>query len=67
MRSPWRTIIVGARPSDAAGYATLNLMNPINYPPLIEPGKYIGVCGNDRNKSINMGSGPHHGATTEKG
>ena len=70
MQSPWRTIIVGANPSDIVmSTLTLNLNQPnkLSNTSWIEPGKYIGVWWEmiGTNQST-WGSGPHHGATTEK-
>ena len=70
MQSPWRTIIVGANPSDIVmSTLTLNLNEPnkLSNTSWIEPGKYIGVWWEmiGTNQST-WGSGPHHGATTEK-
>ena len=70
MKSPWRTIIVGARPSDVVmSTLTLNLNEPnkLSNTSWIEPGKYIGVwwemIGTHQST---WGSGPHHSAKTEK-
>jgi len=70
MKSPWRTIIVGANPSDIVmSTLTLNLNEPNKLPNTswIEPGKYIGVWWEmiGTNQST-WGSGPNHGAKTEK-
>ena len=70
MKSPWRTIIVGANPSDIVmSTLTLNLNEPNKLPNTswIEPGKYIGVWWEmiGTNQST-WGSGSNHGATTEK-
>mgnify|MGYP001160769472 FL=1 len=70
MKSPWRTIIVGGTPSDVVmSTLTLNLNEPnkLSNTSWIEPGKYIGVWWEmiGTNQST-WGSGPHHGATTEK-
>jgi alpha-glucosidase len=70
MKSPWRTIIVGASPSDIVmSTLTLNLNEPnkLSSTSWIEPGKYIGVWWEmiGTNQST-WGSGPNHGATTEK-
>jgi len=69
MKSPWRTIIVGANPSDIVmSTLTLNLNEPNKLPNTswIEPGKYIGVWWEmiGTNQST-WGSGPNHGAKTE--
>ena len=70
MQSPWRTIIVGANPSDIVmSTLTLNLNEPnkLSNTSWIEPGKYIGVwwemIGTHQST---WGSGPHHSAKTEK-
>ena len=70
MKSPWRTMIVGANPSDIVmSTLTLNLNEPnkLSNKNWIEPGKYIGVWWEmiGTNQST-WGSGPNHGATTEK-
>ena len=70
MKSPWRTMIVGANPSDIVmSTLTLNLNEPnkLSNTNWIEPGKYIGVWWEmiGTNQST-WGSGPNHGATTEK-
>ena len=70
MKSPWRTIIVGANPSDIVmSTLTLNLNDPnkLSNTSWIEPGKYIGVWWEmiGTNQST-WNSGPNHGATTEK-
>ena len=70
MKSPWRTIIVGANPSDIVmSTLTLNLNEPnkLSNTSWIEPGKYIGVWWEmiGTNQST-WNSGPNHGATTEK-
>ena len=70
MKSPWRTIIVGASPSDIVmSTLTLNLNEPnkLSNTSWIEPGKYIGIWWEmiGTNQST-WGSGPHHGAKTEK-
>ena len=70
MFTPWRTIIVGDTPSDITmSTLTLNLNEPnrIDDTSWINPGKYIGVWWEmiGTNQS-SWGSGPHHGATTEK-
>ena len=70
MVSPWRTIIIGNNPSEITmSTLTLNLNEPnkIKDTSWIEPGKYIGVWWEmiGTNQS-SWGSGPHHGATTDK-
>ena len=68
--TPWRTIIVGQNPSELAmSTLTLNLNEPnklmdTNW---IEPGKYIGLWWEmiGTNQST-WGSGPQHGARTER-
>tara|TARA_B100001142_G_scaffold87782_2_gene89535 strand:+ start:8998 stop:11112 length:2115 start_codon:yes stop_codon:yes gene_type:complete len=68
--TPWRTIIVGNNPSEITmSTLTLNLNEPnkIIDTSWINPGKYIGLWWEmiGTNQS-SWGSGPHHGATTEK-
>ena len=70
LTTPWRTIIVGNNPSEITmSTLTLNLNEPnkIEDTSWINPGKYIGVWWEmiGTNQS-SWGSGPHHGATTEK-
>tara|TARA_B110000438_G_scaffold90857_1_gene90391 strand:- start:23521 stop:25500 length:1980 start_codon:yes stop_codon:yes gene_type:complete len=70
MQSPWRTVIVGANPSDIVmSTLTLNLneANKLSNTSWIEPGKYIGIWWEmiGTNQST-WGSGQNHGATTEK-
>ncbi len=68
--SPWRTIIVGNSPSEIAmSTLTLNLNEPnvLENTDWIKPGKYIGLWWEmiGTNES-SWGSGPHHGAKTER-
>ena len=70
MLSPWRTIIVGENPADIVmSTLTLNLNDPnkLEGADWINPGKYIGLWWEmiGTNQST-WGSGPYHGATTEK-
>ena len=70
MLTPWRTIIVGDNPSDIVmSTLTLNLNDPnkLDDTDWIKPGKYIGLWWEmiGTNQS-SWGSGPYHGATTEK-
>ena len=70
MESPWRTIIVGATPSDiitSTLILNLNEPNELEDTSWIEPGKYIGLWWEmiGTNES-SWGSGPHHGAKTER-
>ena len=70
LNSPWRTIIVGNNPSEIVmSTLTLNLNEPnkLEDTNWIEPGKYIGLWWEmiGTNES-SWGSGPHHGAKTEK-
>ena len=70
MLSPWRTIIVGENPADIVmSTLTLNLNDPnkLEGADWISPGKYIGLWWEmiGTNQST-WGSGPYHGATTEK-
>ena len=69
-QSPWRTIIVGNNPAELAmSTLTLNLNEPnkLSSTDWIEPGKYIGIWWEmiGTNQST-WGSGPNHGAKTEK-
>ena len=69
-QSPWRTILVGNNPAELAmSTLTLNLNEPnqLTNTDWIEPGKYIGIWWEmiGTNQST-WGSGPHHGAKTEK-
>ena len=68
--TPWRTIIVGDNPSEITmSTLTLNLNEPnkIEDTSWINPGKYIGIWWEmiGTNQS-SWGSGPYHGATTDK-
>ncbi len=68
--TPWRTIIVGNNPSEIAmSTLVLNLNEPnkLKNTDWIEPGKYIGLWWEmiGTNQS-SWGSGPHHGAKTER-
>ena len=70
LNSPWRTIIVGNNPSEIVmSTLTLNLNEPnkLENTDWIEPGKYIGLWWEmiGTNQS-SWGSGPHHGAKTDK-
>ena len=70
LNSPWRTIIVGDNPSEIVmSTLTLNLNEPnkLEDTSWIEPGKYIGLWWEmiGTNQS-SWGSGPHHGAKTER-
>ena len=70
LNSPWRTIIVGNNPSEVVmSTLTLNLNEPnkLENTDWIEPGKYIGLWWEmiGTNQS-SWGSGPHHGAKTDK-
>ena len=70
LNSPWRTIIVGNNPSEIVmSTLTLNLNEPnkLKNTDWIEPGKYIGLWWEmiGTNQS-SWGSGPHHGAKTDK-
>ena len=70
LKSPWRTIIVGNNPSDIVmSTLTLNLNEPnrLEDTSWIKPGKYIGLWWEmiGTNQS-SWGSGPHHGAKTER-
>ena len=70
MQTPWRTIIVGKNPSEIVmSTLTLNLNEPnkLSNTSWINPGKYIGVWWEmiGTNQST-WGSGPNHGAKTDK-
>ncbi len=70
LNTPWRTIIVGDNPSEIVmSTLTLNLNEPnkLEDTSWIEPGKYIGLWWEmiGTNQS-SWGSGPHHGAKTER-
>ena len=70
MITPWRTVIIGNNPSEITmSTLTLNLNDPnqIEDTSWIKPGKYMGVWWEmiGTNQS-SWGSGPYHGATTEK-
>ena len=70
LNSPWRTIIVGDNPSEIVmSTLTLNLNEPnkLEDTSWIQPGKYIGLWWEmiGTNQS-SWGSGPHHGAKTER-
>ena len=70
LNSPWRTIIVGNNPSEIVmSTLTLNLNEPnkLKNTDWIEPGKYIGLWWEmiGTNQS-SWGSGPHHGAKTDR-
>ena len=70
MNSPWRTIIVGNAPKDIVmSTLTLNLNEPNKLGDVdwVKPGKYIGLWWEmiGTNQS-SWGSGPYHGAQTEK-
>ena len=70
MNSPWRTILIGETASDLPmSTLTLNLneSNKLGDPDWIKPGKYIGLWWEmiGTNQST-WGSGPHHGAKTDR-
>ncbi len=70
LKTPWRTIIIGNSPSDIVmSTLTLNLNEPnqLNNTDWIKPGKYIGLWWEmiGTNES-SWGSGPHHGAKTDR-
>lgn len=69
MRTPWRTIQIGSTPSALVeSNLILNLNEPskIEDPSWIETGKYVGVWWDMHVGRSTWGSGPKHGATTEK-
>ena len=70
LNTPWRTIIVGETAADLPlSTLTLNLNEPnkLENTDWIKPGKYIGLWWEmiGTNQST-WGSGPHHGAQTER-
>ena len=69
MRTPWRTIQIGRRPGDLiTSYLVLNLNEPnrLRDTSWIRPGKYIGIWWGMHIGKFTWGSGPIHGATTER-
>jgi alpha-glucosidase len=67
--SPWRTIQIAERPADLiTSYMTLNLNEPsrIADTSWITPGKYVGIWWGMHLGIWTWGSGPQHGATTER-
>ena len=70
LKTPWRTIIVGDNPAELVeSTLTLNLNEPnaLKDTDWIKPGKYIGLWWEmiGTNES-SWGSGPHHGAKTDR-
>ena len=66
--TPWRTVIVGAKPGDlVTSTLTLNLNEPskIKDTSWIEPSKYIGIWWGMHLEKYTWGQGPKHGATTK--
>jgi alpha-glucosidase len=67
--SPWRTIQIAETPDGLiASHLILNLNEPsrIEDTSWIEPGKYVGIWWGMHLRIWTWGSGPHHGATTER-
>lgn len=65
--SPWRTVIVAAKPGDlATSHLMLNLNDPCRLDDVswIEPSKYIGIWWGMHLEKYSWGQGPKHGATT---
>jgi alpha-glucosidase len=68
-QSPWRTLLIGDTAGDlVTNYVTLHLNEPsrIDDPSWIEPGKYVGIWWGMHLGTLTWGSGPNHGATTER-
>ncbi len=69
MKTPWRTIQIA---DDAGGLITSYLILNLNEPnklgdvSWIKPGKYVGIWWEMHLDLATWGSGPRHGATTEK-
>lgn len=66
--SPWRTIVIGEKPSDLiTSRLILNLNEPnrIGDTSWIEPGRYVGIWWGMHMKDYTWEQGPKHGATTE--
>lgn len=69
MVTPWRTIQIA---DDAGGLITSHLILNLNEPnklkdtSWIKPGKYVGIWWEMHLNTSTWGSGPNHGATTEK-
>lgn len=67
--SPWRTIQIAERPGDLiTSYLILNLNEPSRLADTswIKPGKYVGIWWGMHLGIWTWGSGPTHGATTER-
>jgi alpha-glucosidase len=67
--SPWRTIQIAEKPGDLiTSYLVLNLNEPsrIKDTSWIKPGKYVGIWWGMHLGIWTWGSGPNHGATTER-
>ncbi len=67
--SPWRTIQIADKPGDlVTSYLVLNLNEPsrIQDTSWIKPGKYVGIWWGMHLGLWTWGSGPNHGATTER-
>lgn len=69
MVTPWRTIQIGRTPGDlVTSYLILNLNEPnrIEDTSWIKPQKYLGIWWGMHIGQLTWGSGPDHGATTER-
>lgn len=68
-KTPWRTIQIAP---DAAGLINSSLILNLNEPnklgdvSWVKPGKYVGIWWGMHIGKTTWGSGPHHGATTER-
>lgn len=69
LKSPWRTIQVAEKAGDlVTSYLVLNLNEPnrLKETSWISPGKYMGIWWGMHLGIYSWGSGPSHGATTER-
>lgn len=69
MRTPWRTIQIGDTAGDLiTSYLILNLNEPnaLGDVSWVRPGKYVGIWWGMHVGEWSWGSGPNHGATTER-
>lgn len=68
-QSPWRTLLIGDTAGDlVTNYVVLNLNAPnaLGDVSWVEPGKYVGIWWGMHIDLWTWGSGPKHGATTER-
>ncbi len=68
-QTPWRTLQIAETPGDLiTSYLALNLNEPnaLGDVSWVEPGKYIGIWWSIHLRHHTWGSGPDHGATTER-